>query len=138
MNQTKHASRVRDAVTPVCGLVTMLAIAGCGGASSGTVYEAQSTARSLQAAHWSARAVAGMPDTFTNARQVAYLETVAPDGSAIDLQFLETSALAVAELTAARQHGFSGTTIANAIVVAHTSGTTVPPGDLDALRSLMR
>ena len=79
-----------------------------------------------------------MPNTYTGARQVAYIEARAPDGAQIDMQLLETSDKASAELSAATHHGYRGTAIGNVLVVAHVTGTTVPSSDVDALRSLLR
>lgn len=79
-----------------------------------------------------------MPQTYTGARQVAYLETVAPDGAMIDLQFLPSASAAAAEYAAAHGHGYNGAAAGNVLVVAHTTGQSLNSGDLDAVRMLLR
>ena len=125
------------AVRGAAAVAAAIAFASCGGSSS-AAYAASPTVESLQAAHWTARLTAGMPNTYTGARQVAYIEARAPDGAQIDMQLLETSDKASAELSAAKQHGYRGTAIGNVLVVAHVTGETVPASDVDALRSLLR
>lgn len=132
----EHALRA-DAARAAAAVAVAIAFAACGGSTSAP-YAANPTIASLQAAHWTARLTAGMPDTYTGARQVAYIEARAPDGAQIDMQLLETADKAGAELSAAERHGYRGTAIGNVLVVAHVTGATVPSSDVDALRGLLR
>jgi hypothetical protein len=112
-------------------------VAACGSAAPAT-YDAAHTASAMKASGWTARSTAGMPDTYTGAKQVGYLETVAPDGAMIDLQFLASPSQASAEYTAAHQHGYNGAAVGNVLVVAHTTGQPVTSIDLDAVKSLLK
>jgi hypothetical protein len=82
-----------------------------------------------------------MPDTLSKFKQVGYLETTAPDGQRMDMQFMEDAPKAAAELAAvqAKFASLKGATIGNFMVVSHSMGDTpVPAADLDALRKLLK
>ena len=112
---------------------------GCSSPKS-DVYDATRSAASLQTAAWKAKPVAGMPNTISGVHQDGYLETTAPDGTRIDVQFLEDGARAAQELKAviAQDPTFVGATVGNAIVFAADTTRTVPKADLDALSNLLR
>lgn len=110
-------------------------LSACG--SGPTVYDAGNTASAMRDAGWTAKSTAGMT-TYTGARQVAYLETVAPDGAQIDLQFLASASDASAEYAAAQPHGYGGAVVANVLIVAHTTYQTVTSGDLNDVEGLLR
>ena len=113
---------------------SVVLLAACSGP---TVYDAGNTASAMRDAGWTAKSTAGMK-TYTGARQVAYLETVAPDGAQIDLQFLPSASDASAEYTAAHSHGYGGAAVANVLIVAHTTYQTVTAGDLNDVEGLLR
>lgn len=82
-----------------------------------------------------------LPETLGRARQVAYLETTAPDSRRLDLQFFDAPAGATAELDARRRRvpDFAGATIGNVLVIpAGEPDDKVPEVDLAALRRRLR
>lgn len=112
---------------------------GCSSPKS-AVYDATRSAASLQTAAWKAKSAAGMPNTISGVRQEGYLETTAPDGTRIDIQFLEDGARASQELKAVmgQDATFVGATIGNSLVFAADTTKAVPKSDLDALSTLLR
>ncbi|MCA1683007.1 MAG: hypothetical protein LC685_03300 [Actinobacteria bacterium] len=126
------------AVAAVVAALALLA-AGCGGKPPQT-YDAGRSLASLVAGGWKADRAPGMPDTLAGVRQVDYLETSAPDGRRIDLQFLESPAAAARErdAAAARTKGFRGTVAGNVVVLPVPATTAAPGDDLAYLKSLLR
>ena len=112
---------------------------GCSSPKS-EVYNAIPSAASLQTSGWKAKSVAGMPNTISGVRQEGYLETTAPDGTRIDIQFLEDGSKAAKELQGVMSQDatFVGATIGNTLVFAANTTKTVPKPDLDALSNLLR
>lgn len=136
---------VHASLAMLVGAIMLLAlVTACGGGAAGSdakTYDVQASLASLKAAGWTVAEAPGMPDTLTQARQVGYLEAIAPDGQKIDMQFLEIGAKATAELAAVQKQSasFRGTTIANVMVFSHAMGDTeVPAADLDALQKLLK
>ena len=120
--------------------LTLVVVAfGCSSPKS-NVYSAIPSAASLQTSGWKAKSVAGMPITISGVRQEGYLETTAPDGTRIDIQFLEDGSRAAKELKAVIDHDatFVGATIGNTLVFAPGTTKMVPKPDLDALSRLLR
>lgn len=123
------------AVLPLAALVA----SACG--SDGPVnvtYDAGHTQSAMKGAGWTTRVTAGMPLTYTGAKQVAYLDTTAPDGAQIDLQFMDTPAHATAEYAVAHQHNYNGAAVGNVLIIGHTIGQSVTSGDLDSARGLLK
>gem|GEM_PF-3402551 len=120
-------------------LTLVVAAFGCSSPKS-DVYNAIPSAASLQTSGWKAESVAGMPNTISGVRQEGYLETTAPDGTRIDIQFLEDGSKAAKELKAVMSQDatFVGATIGNTLVFAANTTKTVPKPDLDALSNLLR
>ena len=116
-------------------VASVVLLTACG--SGPTVYDAGNTASAMRDAGWTAKSTPGM-QTYTGTRQVAYLETTAPDGAQIDLQFLSSASDASAEYTAAHAHGYGGAVVANVLIVAHTTYQTVTAGDLNDVEGLLR
>lgn len=128
------------AVVAAVFLVAVFVVAGCGGSKPRT-YDAGRSLTSLAAGGWKAARAPGRSDTVAHVRQVDYLETVAPDGQRLDLQFLEAPDQATRELeaTRAKTRGFKGTTVGNVLVIPAVDPTrAVPSLDLASLRSLLR
>ena len=125
-------------------VVVLAFLTGCSGAAptlAPQVFDVKATAASLQAAGWMAQEAPGMPDTLSKFKQTGYLETTAPDGQQIDMQFMEDGAKAGAELAAVLKQApaFKGTTIGNVMVFSHPTGdVTLPASDLDALRKSLK
>lgn len=115
------------------------ALIGCGSSTS-DVYDATRSASSLQSAGWKAEPVDGMPNTIAGVQQEGYLETTAPDGTRIDVQFLEDGGKATQELNAvmAQYPTFLGVTIGNSLIFAADPATSVPAADLEVLSTLLR
>ncbi|MGH7687086.1 MAG: hypothetical protein ACREN2_09760 [Candidatus Dormibacteria bacterium] len=120
-------------VLPVAALVAT----ACG-SSANVTYDAGHTQSAMKDAGWTTRVTAGMPQTYTGAKQVAFLDTTAPDGALIDLQFMDTPAHATAEYTVAHQHNYNGAAYGNVLVIAHTIGQSVTSGDLDSVQGLLK
>ncbi|MFN2607919.1 MAG: hypothetical protein ABR511_08475 [Acidimicrobiales bacterium] len=120
-------------------LTVALVAAGCGGGSPRT-YDAGRSLPSLLGGGFAAERAPGMPDTLAGVRQVDYLQTTAPDGRRIDLQFLETPAAAAREhdAAAARTRGFHGAVAGNVLVLPVPATTAVPGDDMSYLKSLLR
>lgn len=80
-----------------------------------------------------------MPQTLTGARQLFYLQTVAPDGAQISLQFFTSSAKAAGEAADIKrmQHMSDVATVDDAIAIAAGS-SPLEPADVSALRRLLR
>lgn len=152
--------RSRAILLVAMGIALIVVFAGCGGgsspqggdettassggattAASGTPYNVSPTMASLQEAGWQATETEGIPDTYTGVQQVGYLETTAPDGEAIDLQFFENSSDAERELnrTQKKESPFEGTTIGNVMVFdPQTDTAVVSQENLDALKQLLQ
>lgn len=123
--------------------LVMSTIVGCGSGSDTSADPSASVAaaiKRLKGAGWKPRSVKGVPRTVTGAPQRFYLQTTAPDGTQIDLQFFATPDQAQAERTAVvtKFKGFRATAVGNAIAFSRATGKrTIPPADLDALRKLL-
>ena len=125
--------------------MVVLLLAACSGAAAtpgAQVFDAKASVASLRAAGWTANEAPGMPDTLSKFKQVGYLETTAPDGQQIDMQFMEDAPKAEAELAAVvtKSPTFKGATIGNVMVVERSSmgAAPVPAADLAALRKLLK
>ncbi len=125
-------------------LITVLAVS-CGGESttpqggesSGTPYNPSATATSLQEAGWQVLDQEESPGIYADVTEVGYLETEAPDGEPIGLQFLESTEEAQLELdaTVEEESPFDGTTEGNVLVFGTESESAeVTPENLEALR----
>ena len=138
-DQGQHPPRRRGLRLFLVALTLGVVVFGCSSPKS-EVYDATRSAASLQTAGWKAKSVAGMPNTISGVRQEGYLETTAPDGTRIDIQFLEDGAKAVQELKAVmgQDATFVGATIGNSLVFAADTTKAVPKPDLDALSTLLR
>ena len=112
---------------------------GCG-SSKPDAYDAGRSIATLRAAGWRPKSVAGMPNTLSGVRQVGYLEVTAPDGTRIDIQFLEDTTKAVLERKAveAEDKKFIGSTARNALVFAADLKHAIAQPDLDRLTKLLR
>lgn len=120
----------------IVGLMFLVLISGCG--SSGR-YHADETTKALRSAGWMVNPSKG--GTVSDVKQTGFLKLKAPDGTAIDLQFIDSDEAARAEYEAAvtKLAGFGGTTVHNAIIyLAPLGKEPVPPADLDELTSLLR
>jgi hypothetical protein len=98
------------------------------------------SAASLQDAGWEATETEGA-GVYAEVREVGYLETTAPDGEPIDLQFFESPEDAQSELNAAAEQEppFEGATEGNVLVFDPESDTAAPSAEyLEALRELLR
>lgn len=104
-------------------------LSACGGDGSGVSYVPASTRSALEKAGWTARSGAGMAP-IAGGRQVGWLDAVSPTGAKVSLQFLESSKLASAELSAIHDGvdgtkpdpSFAGVTIANVLAFATPNG----------------
>ena len=138
MKMTRMRQKRKGESSPFIVLLVSLLIAGCG-SSKPDMYDAGRSATSLGAAGWRAKSVAGMPNTLAGVRQVGYLEMTAPDGTRIDIQFLEDAAKAVQEFKAieAKDPKFVGITAGNALVFPADMKHAIPKPDLDRLVRLL-
>lgn len=121
-------------------MAVVAVVAGCARSDTRT-YDPDRSVMSLRQVGWVVSRVAPPPETVGGGRQLAYLETTAPDRRRIDLQFLEGAGGATAELTVRRRRnpGFAGTTIGNVLVIpAGERADAVPEPDLAVLRSRLR
>lgn len=79
-----------------------------------------------------------MPNTLSGAPQLFYLQTVAPDGTQLDLQFFAKARQAAAERVDAKRrlHVSNATTVRDAFVLA-ARARRLPPRDVAALTRLL-
>ena len=119
-------------------LLFAMSLVAC--SSTSDVYDTAHSASSLRAAGWSAKSASGMPNTISQVRQVGYLETTAPDGTRIDIQFLEDPTKAGQELAAVKGQDatFVGTAIGNSLVFGSDATKAVPQSDLAVMKALLR
>ena len=138
MKMTRMRQKRKGESSPFIVLLVSLLIAGCG-SSKPDMYDAGRSATSLGAAGWRAKSVAGMPNTLAGVRQVGYLEMTAPNGTRIDIQFLEDATKAVQEFKAieAKDPKFVVVTAGNALVFSADPKTAIPKPDLDRLVRLL-
>ena len=111
-----------------------------GGESGSTPYDPSATSTSLEEAGWQVSEPEESPGVYAEVTEVGYLETVAPDGETIGLQFLENPEEAQLELdaTVEEESPFDGTTEGNVLIFAVESETAeVTPENLEALRELL-
>ena len=111
-----------------------------GGESSGSPYSPSATATSLQEAGWQVLDQEESPGVYADVTEVGYLETEAPDGEPIGLQFLESAEEAQLELeaTAEEESPFDGTTEGNVLIFGiESESAEVTPENLEALRELL-
>ncbi len=81
------------------------------------------------------------PGIYADVTEVGYLETEAPDGEPIGLQFLESPEEAQLELneTVEQESPFDGTTDGNGLVFGiESESAEVTPENLEALQGLLR
>jgi hypothetical protein len=112
-----------------------------GGESSGTPYSPSATTTSLQEAGWQVLDQEESPGIYADVMEVGYLETEAPDGEPIGLQFLESPEEAQLELneTVEQESPFDGTTDGNVLVFGiESESAEVTPENLEALQGLLR
>jgi hypothetical protein len=64
-----------------------------------------------------------MPQTYSGAKQVAFLELISPDKVHVDAQFLGSANEATNEASQARKHGYRAIAIGSAIIFSHPSGS---------------
>ncbi|HVF02672.1 MAG TPA: hypothetical protein VNA27_15220 [Rubrobacteraceae bacterium] len=132
-------------------LVALIVVftASCGGESttpqgdesSGTPYSPSATATSLQEAGWHVLDQEESPGTYADVTEVGYLETEAPDGEPIGLQFLESPAEAQLELdaTVEEESPFDGTTDGNVLIFGlESESAEVTPENLEALQGILK
>ena len=138
MKMTGMRQKRKGESSPFIVLLMSLLMVGCG-SSKPDVYDAGRSATALGAAGWRAKSVAGMPNTLAGVRQVGYLEMTAPDGTRIDVQFLEGATKAVQEFKAieAKDHKFVAITAGNALVFSADMKHAIPKPDLDRLLRLL-
>ncbi len=107
----------------------------------GSPYQANASMSSLRDAGWQAtEAPEEAPDPNTGVRLAGYLQTTAPDGEPIDLEFYESPEDAQAELPEAMKEGvLGGTTVENVLAydVENEFGQ-LSPENLEALRTLLK
>lgn len=121
----------------VATIAVVVLVAACTRSNTKTYDPDRSTA-ALQRVGWTVTRVATPPETVGGGRQLAYLETTAPDRRRIDLQFLEGPDGAAAELAARRRRtrDFAGTAIGSVVVIPSGERTDdLPDADVAALRS---
>ena len=132
--------------------VTLVSIlSACGGtmgsgggettASEGNPYHVSASAASLRDAGWKVTENAeDVPEPYTNVRLVGYLETSAPDGEPIDLEFYESPENAQGELPEAQKEDAPGaTTVGNVLVYDDNNDTgLVSPENLAALQTTLK
>jgi hypothetical protein len=112
-----------------------------GGESSGSPYSPSATATSLQEAGWQVLDQEDSPGVYADVTEVGYLETEAPDGEPIGLQFLESTEEAQLELeaTAEEESPFDGTTEGNVLIFGiESESAEVTPENFEELRGLLR
>jgi hypothetical protein len=111
-----------------------------GGESSGTPYSQSATATSLQEADWQVLDQEESPGVYADVTEAGYLETEAPDGEPIALQFLGNAEEAQTELdaTAEEEAPFDGTTEGNVLIFGlESESAEVTPENLEELRGLL-
>ena len=131
-------------------LVTLIMVftVSCGGESttpqegeaSGTPYTPSATATSLQEAGWQVLDQEESPGVYADVTEVGYLDSEAPDGELIGLQFLESSEQAQLELeaTVEEESPFNGTTEGNVLIFGiESESAEVRSDNLEALRELL-
>ena len=138
MKLTGLRQKRKGAVSPFIVLFVSMLIVGCG-SSQPDVFDPGRSAAVLGTAGWRAKSVTGMPNTLSGVRQVGYLEMTAPDGTRIDIQFLEDTAKAVQELKAveAKDQKFIGSTAGNALIFAADMKHAISKPDLERLVTLL-
>ena len=107
-DQGQRPPRRRGPRLFLVALTLGVVVFGCSSPKS-DVYDATRSAASLQNAGWKAKSAAGMPNTISGVRQEGYLETTAPDGTRIDIQFLGDGVKAAQELKAVMGNVITGT-----------------------------
>lgn len=121
-------------------LIAALAAGGCGSGGSGGPPSRSTVTSSLTGAGWQVKSVNGMPKTVTGKPQLFYLQTTAPDGAQIDMQFFADHDQASEERVAAQKQikGFRATAVGPAIVFSRGTGRkAVPNQDLTAAQKLL-
>ncbi len=122
-------------------LIVVLQLVGC--RSDGTDhpashFTAEPTTKTLRGAGWTVTASKG--GTVSKVKQTGFLKLRAPDGTKIDVQFIDSDAAASSEYAAAVKalDGFKGTVDHNTIIFLAPLGKgSPPPADVAALRSLL-
>ena len=139
----------------IMGVLLVVILPACGGgetsgssgggettASGGNPYDPRASMASLQDAGWQAEEnPEDAPEPYTGVRLVGYLETTAPDGEPIDLEFYESPEDAQGELkeTQKEEAPFEGVTVGNVIASDPDNDTAaVSQQNLDALQGLLR
>ena len=121
------------------GAAALVALSACGSTSSlPTGRTAGASTKPLAGAGWKVHSARG--GTVSKVKQTGFLELIAPDGSAIDLQFIDTASAANAEFDAAIKSipNFHGVVFENVIIfLAPLGATAVPAVDVTALRGLV-
>lgn len=123
----------------VATIALVVLVAACASSNTKT-YDPDRSAAALQRVGWIVTRVANPPETVGGGRQLAYLETTAPDRRRIDLQFLEGPDGAADELAARRRRtrDFAGTAIGSVVVIpAGERIDDLPGADVSALRSYL-
>lgn len=142
MNMSTASTTLTNLARCLFALTLVAMLAACGGSKTpAKVYDVGLSSTAIQKAGWKATETKGMPDTLTKAKQVSYLETIAPDGQKLDVQFFEDAKNAEDELAAAQKQdaSFHGDTFRNAIIFSHADGkTAAPSADVDALHNLLQ
>ncbi len=111
------------------------------GSGGGYPYQASASMSSLRDAGWQVtEAPEEAPDPNTGVSLAGYLQTTAPDGEPIDLEFYESPEDAQAELPEAMKEGvLGGTTVENVLAydVENEFGQ-LSPENLETLRTLLK
>ncbi len=112
-----------------------------GGSGGGYPYQASASMSSLRDAGWQVTdAPEEAPDPNTGVRLAGYLQTTAPDGEPIDLEFYENPEDARAEQSEAMSEGLLGATAVENVLAYDVENEfgQVSPENLQALQTLLR
>ncbi len=107
----------------------------------GNPYEASASMASLRGAEWQVTdAPEEAPDPNAGVRLAGYLQTSAPDGEPIDLEFYENPEDAQAEQSEAMSEGLLGATAVENVLAYDVENEfgQVSPENLQALQTLLR
>lgn len=124
------------------GVLMAAGLVACGkdgGDTPAGHFTPNATTTALKKADWTVKSSKG--GTVSKVTQTGFLELTSPDGTKIDVQFIDSDDAAKSEFEAAKKKidNFHGTVDHNAIIFTAPLGATdVPGAELNAVRDLLR